>query len=164
GGGGGGCRRWWRHCRCLPPAAGVGSPPRRRASTGASSGARATATLRSGKQVGGSDGGGGSSGGEVDGRDGGAVQAADIKEKKNVRRSKVAFSSVILDLVGLTVVVPLSPALFDCYSKHDSSGLYSSVLSCVTCYQHIIGVPARFHSVLFGGPNDDDSCFHPHRG
>ncbi|KAK8373287.1 hypothetical protein O3P69_013467, partial [Scylla paramamosain] len=70
---------------------------------------------------------------------------------KNVRRSKVAFSSVILDLVGLTVVVPLSPALFDCYSKHDSSGLYSSVLSCVTCYQHIIGVPARFHSVLFGG-------------
>ncbi|KAK8404503.1 hypothetical protein O3P69_007622 [Scylla paramamosain] len=88
-------------------------------------------------------------GGEVDGRDRGAVQAADIKEKKNVRRSKVAFGSLILDLVGLTVVVPLSPAFFDCYSKHDSSGLYSSVLSCVTYYQHIIGVPARFHSVLF---------------
>ncbi|XP_063876832.1 uncharacterized protein LOC135109370 [Scylla paramamosain] len=109
----------------------------------------ATATLRSGRQVGGSDGSGGGSGGEVDGRDGGAVQAADIKEKKNVRRSKVAFGSLILDLVGLTVVMPLSPALFDCYSKHDSSGLYSSVLSCVTYYQHIIGVPARFHSVLF---------------
>ncbi|XP_063871148.1 ribosomal protein S6 kinase alpha-5-like [Scylla paramamosain] len=40
------------------------------------------ATLRSGKQVGGSDGGGGSSGGEVDSRDRGALQAADIKEKK----------------------------------------------------------------------------------
>ncbi|XP_063844600.1 major facilitator superfamily domain-containing protein 10-like isoform X3 [Scylla paramamosain] len=39
------------------------------------------ATLRSGKQVGGSNGGGSGSSGEVDGRDRGAVQAADIKEK-----------------------------------------------------------------------------------
>ncbi|KAK8374486.1 hypothetical protein O3P69_014182 [Scylla paramamosain] len=107
------------------------------------------ATLRSGKQVGGSDGGGSGSGGEVDGRDRGAVQAADIKEKRNARTSKVVFSSLILDLLGFTVVVPLSSALLVCYSKHDSSGLYSSLLSCVTYYQHIISVPARFHSVLF---------------
>ncbi|XP_063842648.1 uncharacterized protein LOC135090163 isoform X1 [Scylla paramamosain] len=113
--------------------------------------ARAMATLRSCKQVGGSDGGGGGSGGEVEGRDRGAVQAADIKEKKNTRTSKVVFGSLILDLLGFTVVLPLSPALLDYYSKHDSSGLYSSLLSCVTYYQHIIGVPARFHSVLFGG-------------
>ncbi|KAK8385794.1 hypothetical protein O3P69_016519 [Scylla paramamosain] len=97
--------------------------------------------------VGGSDGGG--SGGEVDGRDRGAVQAADIKEKRNARTSKVVFGSLILDLLGFTAVVPLCPALLDCYSKHNSSGLYSSVLSCVTYYQHIIGVPARFRSVLF---------------
>ncbi|XP_063840103.1 uncharacterized protein LOC135088951 isoform X1 [Scylla paramamosain] len=109
----------------------------------------AMATLRSGKQVGGSDGGGSGSGGEVDGRDRGAVQAADIKEKRNARTSKVVFSSLILDLLGFTVVVPLSSALLVCYSKHDSSGLYSSLLSCVTYYQHIISVPARFHSVLF---------------
>ncbi|KAK8394479.1 hypothetical protein O3P69_006568 [Scylla paramamosain] len=76
------------------------------------------ATLRSCKQVGGSDGGG--SGGEVEGRDRGAVQAADIKEKKNARTSKVVFGSLILDLLGFTVVVPLSPALLDYYSKHDS--------------------------------------------
>ncbi|KAK8371711.1 hypothetical protein O3P69_013563 [Scylla paramamosain] len=107
------------------------------------------ATLRSGKQVGGSNGGGSGSSGEVDGRDRGAVQAADIKEKRNARTSKVVFGSLILDLLGFTVVVPLSPALLDCYSKHDSSGLYSSLLSCVTYYQHIISVPARFHSVLF---------------
>ncbi|XP_063844601.1 major facilitator superfamily domain-containing protein 10-like isoform X1 [Scylla paramamosain] len=109
----------------------------------------AMATLRSGKQVGGSNGGGSGSSGEVDGRDRGAVQAADIKEKRNARTSKVVFGSLILDLLGFTVVVPLSPALLDCYSKHDSSGLYSSLLSCVTYYQHIISVPARFHSVLF---------------
>ncbi|XP_063853018.1 major facilitator superfamily domain-containing protein 10-like isoform X2 [Scylla paramamosain] len=107
------------------------------------------ATLRSGKQVDGSDGGG--SGGEVDGRDRGAVQDADIKEKRNARTSKVVFGSLILDLLGFTVVLPLFPALLDYYSKHDSSGLYSSLLSSVTYYQHIIGVPARFHSVLFGG-------------
>ncbi|KAK8372087.1 hypothetical protein O3P69_020910, partial [Scylla paramamosain] len=100
------------------------------------------ATLRSGKQVGSGDGGGGGSGGEVDGRDRGSVQAADIKEKRNVRTSKVLFGSLILDLLGFTVVVPLSPALLDYFSKHDSSGLYSSLLSCVTYYQHIIGFPA----------------------
>ncbi|XP_063842736.1 major facilitator superfamily domain-containing protein 10-like isoform X1 [Scylla paramamosain] len=109
------------------------------------------ATLRSCKQVGGSDGGGGGSGGEVEGRDRGAVQAADIKEKKNTRTSKVVFGSLILDLLGFMVVLPLSPALLDYYSKHDSSGLYSSLLSSVTYYQHIISIPARFHSVLFGG-------------
>ncbi|KAK8374488.1 hypothetical protein O3P69_014183 [Scylla paramamosain] len=88
------------------------------------------ATLRSGKQVGGSDGGGSGSGGEVDGRDRGAVQAADIKEKRNARTSKVLFGSLILDLLGLKVVLPVSSALLDCYSKHNTSGLYSSQLSC----------------------------------
>ncbi|XP_063843390.1 uncharacterized protein LOC135090499 [Scylla paramamosain] len=108
------------------------------------------ATLRSGKQVGGSDGGGGGSGGEVDSRDRGALQAADIKEKRNARTSKVLFGSLILDLLGLKVVLPMSPALLDFYSKHNTSGLYSSQLSCVTYYQYIIGFAARFHSVLFG--------------
>ncbi|XP_063844218.1 uncharacterized protein LOC135090931 isoform X3 [Scylla paramamosain] len=108
----------------------------------------AMATLRSGKQVGGSNGGGSGSSGEVDGRDRGAVQAADIKEKRNARTSKVVFGSLILDLLGFTVVVPLSPALLDCYSKHDSSGLYSSLLSCVTYYQHIISVPASLELTL----------------
>ncbi|XP_063843362.1 major facilitator superfamily domain-containing protein 10-like isoform X2 [Scylla paramamosain] len=100
------------------------------------------ATLRSGKQVGGSDGsgGGGGSGGEVDSRDRGAVQAADIK-KKNARTSKVVFGSLILDLLGFTVLLPLFPAVLDYYSKHDSSGLYSSLLSSVTYYQHIISIP-----------------------
>ncbi|XP_063843357.1 major facilitator superfamily domain-containing protein 10-like isoform X1 [Scylla paramamosain] len=109
------------------------------------------ATLRSGKQVGGSDGsgGGGGSGGEVDSRDRGAVQAADIK-KKNARTSKVVFGSLILDLLGFTVLLPLFPAVLDYYSKHDSSGLYSSLLSSVTYYQHIISIPVSFHSVLFG--------------
>ncbi len=63
----------------------------------------------------------------------------------------MVFGSLILDLLGFTVVLPLFPALLDYYSKHDSSGLYSSLLSSVTYYQHIIGIPARFQSVLFGG-------------
>ncbi|KAK8372214.1 hypothetical protein O3P69_016138, partial [Scylla paramamosain] len=69
---------------------------------------------------------------------------------RNARTSKVLFGSLILDLLGLKVVLPVSPALLDCYSKHNTSGLYSSQLSCVTYYQHIIGFAARFHSVLFG--------------
>nr|XP_053629151.1 major facilitator superfamily domain-containing protein 10-like [Cherax quadricarinatus] len=63
----------------------------------------------------------------------------------------VMFISLILDLLGFTVILPLFPALLDYYSKNDSSGLYSSLLSWVNTFQHFIGMPSRFHSVLFGG-------------
>ncbi|XP_050694094.1 major facilitator superfamily domain-containing protein 10-like isoform X2 [Eriocheir sinensis] len=76
---------------------------------------------------------------------------SDPKEKENARTRKVVFGSLILDLLGFTVVLPLFPALLEYYHQNDSSGLYASLLASVTSFQHLIGVPARFHSVLFGG-------------
>ncbi|KAF2351000.1 Major facilitator superfamily, partial [Trinorchestia longiramus] len=63
----------------------------------------------------------------------------------------VVFLSLVLDLLGFTVILPLFPALLDYYSKHDSSGLYATLLSGVSSFQSALGVPARFNSVLFGG-------------
>lgn len=63
----------------------------------------------------------------------------------------VVFMSLVLDLLGFTVILPLFPALLEYYRQHDSSGLYASMLSVVSTYQVALGVPARFNSVLFGG-------------
>ncbi|CAL4082983.1 unnamed protein product, partial [Meganyctiphanes norvegica] len=64
---------------------------------------------------------------------------------------RVTFISLLLDLLGFTVILPLFPALLDYYSKNDSSGLYAYLLGWVTYYQDLLGVPHQFNSVLFGG-------------
>lgn len=61
------------------------------------------------------------------------------------------FISLVLDLLGFTVILPLFPALLDYYSKNDASGLYAASLTWVITFQQWIGIPSRFHSVLFGG-------------
>ncbi|KAA0187579.1 hypothetical protein HAZT_HAZT009541, partial [Hyalella azteca] len=58
----------------------------------------------------------------------------------------VIFISLVLDLLGFTVILPLFPALLDYYSKHDSSGLYDTLLSGVSRFQSGLGVPERFNS------------------
>ncbi|KAK3892551.1 hypothetical protein Pcinc_003600 [Petrolisthes cinctipes] len=71
--------------------------------------------------------------------------------KMRSRTQRVVFLSLILDLLGFTVILPLFPALLNHYSQHDSSGLYPTLLSWVSAFQLSLGIPARFHSVLFGG-------------
>ena len=63
----------------------------------------------------------------------------------------VMFISLILDLLGFTVILPLFPALLDFYSKNDTSGLYAKLVSWVSVFQELVGIPSKFHSVLFGG-------------
>lgn len=63
----------------------------------------------------------------------------------------VIFFSLVLDLLGFTVILPLFPALLDYYSHHDSSGLYNTILGLISYYQDLLNVPANFNSVLFGG-------------
>ncbi|KAG0712137.1 Major facilitator superfamily domain-containing protein 10 [Chionoecetes opilio] len=84
-------------------------------------------------------------------RGGAETNTNDSEEKSKARTSKVVFASLILDLLGFTVILPLFPALLEYYAQHDTSGLYAACLSYVTYYQNLFGVPARFHSVLFGG-------------
>ncbi|XP_063604765.1 major facilitator superfamily domain-containing protein 10-like [Penaeus indicus] len=66
------------------------------------------------------------------------------------KMQKVMFISLLLDLLGFTVILPLFPALLEYYSRNDSSGLYSTLLSWIVAFQEAIGIPAKFHSVLFG--------------
>uniref|UniRef100_A0A6A7G3Y4 Major facilitator superfamily domain-containing protein 10-like n=2 Tax=Hirondellea gigas TaxID=1518452 RepID=A0A6A7G3Y4_9CRUS len=74
------------------------------------------------------------------------------KEKAGGSNMKyVVFGSLVLDLLGFTVILPLFPALLEYYSKHDSSGLYNYILGAVGYFQAALGVPPRFNSVLFGG-------------
>ncbi|XP_064102858.1 major facilitator superfamily domain-containing protein 10-like [Macrobrachium nipponense] len=75
----------------------------------------------------------------------------DAKRKDSSRVQTVMFISLLLDLLGFTVILPLFPALLDFYSKNDSSGLYGKLVSWVSAFQNVIGVPTKFHSVLFGG-------------
>ncbi|KAK7068828.1 Major facilitator superfamily domain-containing protein 10 [Halocaridina rubra] len=76
---------------------------------------------------------------------------ADSQNKGLSRMQTVMFISLMLDLLGFTVILPLFPALLDFYSKNDTSGLYSKLVSWVSVFQDAVGIPSRFHSVLFGG-------------
>lgn len=75
----------------------------------------------------------------------------DSKKKGMSRMQTVMFISLLLDLLGFTVILPLFPALLDFYSKNDSSGLYARLVTWVSAFQDMIGIPSQFHSVLFGG-------------
>ncbi|XP_071448416.1 major facilitator superfamily domain-containing protein 10 [Hetaerina americana] len=63
----------------------------------------------------------------------------------------VVFVSLLLDLLAFTMILPLLPSLLDLYSQNDSSGLYPYLLEKVRFFQHMLGAPDRFNSVLFGG-------------
>ena len=79
-----------------------------------------------------------------------------IKEKvgnKSVHKTiYIIFTSLLLDLLAFTVILPLLPSLLDHYRLHDSThGLYSFLLEKVKYFQQLVGAPDRFNSVLFGG-------------
>nr|XP_018909921.1 PREDICTED: major facilitator superfamily domain-containing protein 10 [Bemisia tabaci] len=64
----------------------------------------------------------------------------------------VVFTSLLLDLLAFTMILPLFPSLLDYYKKNDGpSGLYSTLEDKVDKFQHLVGAPFQFKSVLFGG-------------
>nr|CAD7198694.1 unnamed protein product [Timema douglasi] len=55
-------------------------------------------------------------------------------------------------LLAFTMILPLLPSLLDHYRLNDSpQGLYPWLLDKVRHFQHLVGAPDRFNSVLFGG-------------
>ena len=72
-------------------------------------------------------------------------------DEKPKNAQVIVFISLLLDLLGFTVILPLFPALLDYYSHNDSSGLYSYLLGYVSSFQNYMGIPSKFNSVLFGG-------------
>lgn len=80
------------------------------------------------------------------------IQAKE-KEKKSSRLDPAAwimFSSLIIDLVGFTVILPLMPKLLDHYSSTGGSSM-SFLESTVKTLQQMLNIPANFNSVMTGG-------------
>jgi MFS family permease len=65
----------------------------------------------------------------------------------------VIFISLVVDLLGFTVILPLLPSMLDYYSLTDETGLYNASLNSVDTFRKIIKAPEmdRLNIVLFGG-------------
>jgi len=73
-----------------------------------------------------------------------------VKEPKD-RTTLVVFVGLLIDLLAFTLILPLFPALIAHYREHDSSGLFAALETKVDVFRHLVGAPAQFNTVLFGG-------------
>ncbi|XP_073513320.1 major facilitator superfamily domain-containing protein 10 isoform X2 [Phyllobates terribilis] len=64
----------------------------------------------------------------------------------------VVFLTLLIDLLGFTLILPLLPSILDHYSK-SNDGLYQTLQQTVDWFAGAVGVPQerKYHSVLFGG-------------
>lgn len=97
------------------------------------------ATLRSGKKL-----------------DANANTEEDFDEKKKGtikkdRTTLVVFFGLLIDLLAFTLILPLFPALISHYRENDSSGLFMFLETKVDLFRGLVGAPAQFNNVLFGG-------------
>ena len=60
------------------------------------------------------------------------------------------FGSLIIDLMGFTVILPLMPKLLDHYSATGGTSI-GMLQSTVQALQQKLNIPANFNSVLTGG-------------
>nr|XP_009858034.1 LOW QUALITY PROTEIN: major facilitator superfamily domain-containing protein 10-like [Ciona intestinalis] len=74
-------------------------------------------------------------------------------EKKANKVLKTLFVSLVIDLLGFTVILPLFPSLMEFYKTNDKGSLYSTMEATVSAFRKTIGVPETedVNSVLFGG-------------
>nr|CAG4643362.1 EOG090X09U7 [Ilyocryptus agilis] len=77
----------------------------------------------------------------------------DSKSKQQTRLSPIAwvvFGSLIIDLMGFTVILPLMPKLLDHYSLKGSASM-GYLEKTVKVLQESLNIPENFNSVLTGG-------------
>lgn len=75
------------------------------------------------------------------------------KENAKPRLSPVAwvmFASLVIDLMGFTIILPLMPKLLDHYSLKGSTSM-GVLETTVRSLQQTFNIPERFNSVLTGG-------------
>lgn len=65
--------------------------------------------------------------------------------------SRVIFVSLLIDLLAFTMILPLLPSLLDYYRQNDKTGLFPYLQKKVIYFQHWVGAPDNFNTVLFGG-------------
>lgn len=73
-------------------------------------------------------------------------------EQGSPRVITVVFFTLLIDLLGFTLILPLLPSILDHYSK-SNDGLYQTLQHTVEWFAGTIGVPheRQYNSVLFGG-------------
>lgn len=76
------------------------------------------------------------------------VQQNEIIAKKTMQ---VVFISLLLDLLGFTMILPLFPSLLDHYRENDKWGVYTWLSTQIYYFQNLVGAPEKFNSILFGG-------------
>lgn len=72
----------------------------------------------------------------------------EITSKKTMR---IVFISLLLDLLGFTMILPLFPSLLEHYRENDKWGVYTWLSKQIYYFQNLVGAPERFNSILFGG-------------
>ncbi|XP_047197028.1 major facilitator superfamily domain-containing protein 10 [Hippoglossus stenolepis] len=65
---------------------------------------------------------------------------------------KVVFVTLLLDLLGFTLILPLLPSILDHYAQ-TGDVVYQSLQSVVDWFRDVVGIPMekKYNSVLFGG-------------
>ncbi|KAL2092824.1 hypothetical protein ACEWY4_012622 [Coilia grayii] len=74
------------------------------------------------------------------------------QEGRSSKIITVVFLSLLLDLLGFTLILPLLPSILDHYSqRHDA--VYNSLQNLVDWFRVAVGIPldSKFNGVLFGG-------------
>lgn len=75
----------------------------------------------------------------------------DKNSSKSHKTVYIVFTSLLLDLLAFTIILPLLPTILERYRQNDSSGLYLSLSSKIAYFQRFVGAPDKYNSVLFGG-------------
>ncbi|XP_056145667.1 major facilitator superfamily domain-containing protein 10 [Lampris incognitus] len=65
---------------------------------------------------------------------------------------RIVFISLLLDLLGFTLILPLLPSILDHYGQTEDT-VYQSLQSIVDWFREAVGIPMerKYNSVLFGG-------------
>lgn len=65
---------------------------------------------------------------------------------------RVVFVTLLLDLLGFTIILPLLPSILDHYAQ-TGDNVYESLHSVVDWFREAVGIPLekKYNSVLFGG-------------
>ncbi|TNN44077.1 Major facilitator superfamily domain-containing protein 10 [Liparis tanakae] len=64
----------------------------------------------------------------------------------------IVFITLLLDLLGFTLILPLLPSILDHYAQ-TGDGVYQSLQSVVDWFREVVGIPMekKYNTVLFGG-------------
>ncbi|CAN9512897.1 unnamed protein product [Ophioblennius macclurei] len=65
---------------------------------------------------------------------------------------RIVFVTLLLDLLGFTLILPLLPSILDHYAQ-SGDAVYGSLQSVVDWFREAVGIPSekKYNSVLFGG-------------